>query len=99
MRYLAIVAAMICGLSPSPAAAADETDLSCAELAEKRAAQQYMEEDAAREDRQAGQVRDSALQRDLLRLDAQSYRDRVYRDCVRLRAQPEEGQEPAQSDR
>lgn len=98
MRSLVAVLVAICGLSSLPAAAADESDLSCAELAEKRAAQQYVEEMAAREDRGSGQVRDSALLRDLLRLDAESYRKKVYEDCLRLRRGSPPAQQPAPAD-
>jgi len=98
MRLSALLFVMILGLSILPAYAADEPDLSCEELANRRATRQFTEEDAAREDRQAGQAGDSALQRDLLRLEAESYRKKVYEDCLRLRGRPEVGEEPAPSD-
>lgn len=90
-----ILLATICTLSLDTGAGADEALLSCAELAERRAARQYAEDSAALEDRQAGQTRDSALQRDFLRLDAESYRTRVYRDCLKLRGKPEPAEQPA----
>lgn len=89
MRRVLILLAAICGLSLHAGARAEETGLSCAELAERRAAQQYADESAALEDRQTGQIRDGALQRDFLRLDAESYRTRVYQDCLKLRGGPE----------
>ncbi len=94
-----ILLATVCTLSlyTGAGAGADEALLSCAELAERRAARQYAEDSAALEDRQAGQTRDSALQRDFLRLDAESYRTRVYRDCLKLRDGPEPAEQPAPS--
>ncbi len=98
MRRAHILLAPIWGLSASLAVHADEDRLSCAELAERRAAQQFAEEDAAREDRQAGQVSDGALQRDFLRLDAEAYRMRVYRNCMQLRGAPPPEEPPAPTD-
>ncbi len=94
MRHAHILLAPVLGLSASLAVHAEEDRLSCAELAERRAAQQFAEEDAAREDRQAGQMSDGALQRDFLRLDAEVYRMRVYRNCMQLRGAPPPAEEP-----
>ncbi len=88
MRAAIILVAAVWAVSVPPAAGADEARLSCAELAERRAAQQFLEEDAARQDRQTGQVGSGDLQRELLRLDAESYRTRVYTNCLRLRTAP-----------
>ena len=95
MRRPVILLATICALALQTGAGADEALMSCAELAERRAARQYAEDSAALEDRRAGQTRDSALQRDLQRLDAESYRTRVYQDCLRLRGRPETTAQPA----
>jgi hypothetical protein len=94
MRCSVIPLATIFNLFLYAGAEADQTSLSCAELAERRAEQQFVEDSAALEDRQTGQVRDSALLRDFLRLDAQSYRTRVYEDCLRLRGVPEPAVQP-----
>jgi hypothetical protein len=96
MRGFAILFAAICGLPHG--AGADESALSCAELAEQRAERQFAEDSAALEDRHAGQIRDNALQRDLLRLDAESYRTRVYRNCLKLRDKPELAEPPPAAD-
>jgi hypothetical protein len=95
MRRPLILLATIFTLSLHAGARADEIRMSCAELAERRAERQYAEDSAALEARQAGQTRDSALQRDFLRLDAESYRTRVYEDCLRLRGGPEPVERPA----
>lgn len=73
----------------------DETRLSCAELADLRAAQQFSADSAALEHRAAGSAEDSSLQRDMIRMDAESYRRKVYEDCLRLRGQAP-GELPAQ---
>ncbi|UCH74694.1 MAG: hypothetical protein JSU82_02225 [Rhodospirillales bacterium] len=94
MRYAVLVIGLGCGLS-APMAAAGQSDSSCAELATQRAERQYREEDAAHRDRQAGLLQDSELQRDLLRLDAETYRRKVYRDCLERRgAAPPPGRTP-----
>ncbi len=92
MRSFAIFLVAVCGLPPG--AGADESALSCAELAEQRAERQYAEDRAALEDRHAGQVGGNTLQRDLLRLDADSYRTRVYRNCLKLRGNTEPAEPP-----
>jgi len=95
MRYAAMIVAAVLGISVPPASAADEATLSCAELAERRAERQYAEEEDARADRQSGPEWNGALQRDILRLQAESYRKKVLRDCLRLRPGPDDGQAPA----
>jgi len=98
MRRAALLLAILSALllhAGAGARADEEAPLSCAELAERRAARQYAEDSAALEDRQAGGLRDSALQRDLLRLDADSYRARVYEDCLKQRRATEPSIEPA----
>ena len=95
MRRTVILLATICSLSLHTGAGAEEVRLSCAELAELRAAQQFTEDSAALEDRQTGQVQDSALRRDFLRLDAESYRTRVYQDCLKSRRAPAPAEQPA----
>ena len=89
--------AALCVLPIDVAAEADTAGPSCAELAERRAAQQYAEDIAALEDRQVGQIRGSALRRDFLRLDAESYRARVYEDCLRRRGERAPAEQPPPS--
>jgi len=89
--------AVLCVLPADVAAQADTAGLSCAEVAERRAAQQYAEDIAALEDPQVGQIRGSALRRDFLRLDAESYRARVYEDCLRRRGERAPAEQPPPS--
>jgi len=74
----------------------DETRLSCAELADRRAAQQFAADSAGLEHRRAGGAEESSLQRDLIRMDAESYRRAVYEDCLRLRGRAAPGGQPEQ---
>jgi uncharacterized membrane protein YccC len=72
----------------------DEARLSCAELADRRAAQQFAADTASLEHRRAGGAEESTLQRDLIRMDAESYRRKVYEDCLRLRGGTAPGEQP-----
>lgn len=97
MRHALFLLSAIYGLLPGAGARADENIRFCAELAERRAERQYEEDSAALEARQAGQTHDSALRRDFLRLEAESYRIRVYEDCLKLRAGSQPMERPAPS--
>lgn len=87
MRYALIVLAAVAALLPGTGVASDDGNLSCAELAKRRANQQYADDIAALEDRQAGLMGDGAVMRDLLRLDAKAYQAEVYKDCIKQRGE------------
>lgn len=75
----------------------DTPVLSCAELAEQRAAEQY-ESDMARQDaRESGLFQDDGLARDFAAADAEARRVAVEEDCERLRATPAESRPPAEN--
>lgn len=81
---LLAVGAVVAGCA---AQTARQPDVSCEKYAERRAGQQYTAEADALSDRQFGN-QDSALERDFIRMDAESYRAQAYRNCVQLRAGP-----------
>lgn len=74
--------------------AADTSALSCAELADLRAAEQYEAETAPLDERDGGLFQDSGLLRDFVVIDAAARRRAVEEECQRLRSQPDAGATP-----
>lgn len=75
----------------------DTPPLSCAELAEQRAEEQY-ESDLARQDaREFGLLQDDGLARDFAAIDAAARRRAVEEECKRLRAEPAGAAPPPQT--
>jgi hypothetical protein len=75
----------------SACAKAPESELSCAELADTRADSQLRQNLDSLEDQEIGLPEKSEVQRKLYEIDAKSYREQLYRECLRRR-----GETPAQ---
>lgn len=89
LPMLALLAA--CGQAPRTPATNDRADsraLSCAELADRKAARQHASDSASLDEREGGADEASALSRDLIGMEAAAYREQVYRECLRLRGLP-----------
>lgn len=84
----ALVLAAGCAASGGTARAPDEQPMSCAELAEQRATEQYDDDTASAESRQGGAIQGSALRQQLREMDASARREAVYDECIRLRNRP-----------
>lgn len=82
-----LVALAACGAPAQPGAEADRP-ISCEELAQRRATQQYDSDTASTDQRLGGSIQDSTLRRQFLTMDAAARRREVYEECLRLRSVP-----------
>ena len=73
-----------------PGAAGQDT-ASCSRIAERQAAGQYAADTSMLDDREGGILGgDSGIQRDLAKIDAESHRRALYKNCLQQRGLPEE---------
>lgn len=66
-----------------------EAPPSCAELAQRKAAEQYQRDSESADQRLGGSIQDSSLRHDLRAMDAAARRQQVYEQCLKLRASPD----------
>ena len=83
MRNLIVIATLMFTLGAC--AAEPDEKRSCAELAEAQAAGQLARETDLLEEQEAGLSDQSEVQRKLIEMDAQAYRQAIYKECLRRR--------------
>ena len=72
---------------------ASQGSASCSRIAERQAAAQYAADTSLLDDREGGILGgDSGIQRDLAKIDAETRRRALYKNCLQQRGLPEEAE-------
>lgn len=82
LGLLIFAAAALSGCAQAP-----DSAMSCADLADARAASELRQNLADLEEREVGQAQQSEVERMLYEIDAKKYREQVYRECLRQRGE------------